>query len=216
MSLDSAMIFAAGFGTRMGSLTKDMPKPMLEIGGRPMIDFCIRLLKQAGIRTLVANTHYLPEKIETHLQDQGVITFREDPILETGGGLRNALSHLRSDAVITMNPDVFWQGRNPVTFLRESWKPSMMGLLMLSGDREKISDFSLEKGYLSRKGPYRYTGLQGIRTDMLHDIKEEVFSLNTYWDHLMDRGPLNGVVYDGTWLDIGTQAALSAARAQFK
>lgn len=214
MTIDTAMIFAAGFGTRMGDLTRDTPKPMLPLAGRPMIDHAIDLLHEAGIDRLVANTHYLPERLEEHLKTRGVTTLRETVILDTGGGLKAALPVLGSGPVITMNPDALWLGANPVTALMTAWKPSMTGLMMLSQSDEDDCDFSLENGEIRRYGPYRYTGLQILRTDRLGEIGEDVFSLNLYWDLLLAAGPFHGTIYAGDWMDIGTRDKLEAANRQ--
>ncbi len=209
---EAAMIFAAGFGTRMGDLTKTTPKPMLEVGGHPMIDHTVALLREAGVKRLVANTHYLPEKLEAHLKSTGVITKRESVILETGGGLRAARETLDSDPVITINPDVLWDGPNPVTSLCQAWKSEMSALLMLAPTGEgEPGDFSLENGQIWRNGPFRYTGLQIIRTSQMDEIEGTVFSLNSYWDLLLAAGPVHGFVYGGKWTDIGTEDALLRA-----
>lgn len=207
------MIFAAGFGTRMGALTRDTPKPMLPLLGRPMIDHAIDLLQEAGINRLVANTHYLPNRIEPHLRSKGVRICREDQILETGGGLRAALPDLGSDPVITMNPDVVWSGANPVVELCNAWHGDMQALLMLipSPEGSEIDDFSLEQGEIERKGPFRYTGLQIIKTDRLGEISDDVFSLNAFWDLLSATGPIHGMIYSGDWMDVGTAQGLRNA-----
>ena len=115
MTPKAAMIFAAGFGTRMGALTRTIPKPMVPLGGRPMIAHAIDLLRDAGIEKIIANTHYLPDQIEPYLKDQGVKVLRETPdILDTGGGLRAALPLLGADPVVTINPDALWLGPNPI------------------------------------------------------------------------------------------------------
>lgn len=209
----AAMIFAAGFGTRMGPLTETTPKPMLPLAGRPMIDHAIDHLKDAGITHLVANTHYLPEKITPHLHSAGVQTNHEDTILETGGGLRAALPLLGTYPVITMNPDVVWKGPNPVSHLLQAWQDNMQALLMLvpSPEARESDDFSLKQGEIARSGPFRYTGLQLLRTDWLSDISDPAFSLNAYWDHLMQRGPIHGTIYPGTWRDVGTADGLNTA-----
>lgn len=216
--MTAAMIFAAGFGTRMGALTRDTPKPMLPLAGRPMIDHAIRHLREAGVATVVANTHHLAHRIEPHLTAHGVTTLHEDPILETGGGLRAALPSLGSGAVITMNPDAAWVGVNPVSILCDAWRDDMQALLMLIPASEALGtswkgDFSLEQGEIVRGGPFIYTGLQMLRTDRLGEIEAEVFSLNAYWDLLAKGGALNGVVYPGAWCDIGTPDGLAAAEA---
>lgn len=209
----AAMIFAAGFGTRMGELTRHMPKPMLSLAGRPLIDYSIDHLRNAGVTTIVANTHYLAERIEPHLETAGIKISNETTILETGGGLSAALPLLGTSPVITVNPDVAWKGQNPVVQLLENWRDDMQALLMLvpSPQGSRTDDFSLEQGEIRRNGGFRYTGLQMIRTDGLASIKDTAFSLNVYWDQLAASGPIHGCVYDGRWLDVGTPQGLYEA-----
>jgi MurNAc alpha-1-phosphate uridylyltransferase len=211
------MIFAAGFGTRMGALTQSLPKPMVPLAGRPMIDHTTDLLRAAGVTKIVANTHYLRDKIEPHLRAKGIVLSPEDPdILDTGGGLKAALPKLNSDVVLTINPDAVWIGKNPVSALLDAWRPDMTALLMLvplsrADTIRETGDFSLEHGEIRRQGPYLYTGAQIIRTNRLSELHDKTFSLNAYWDLLFKTGPLNGVVYQGAWCDIGTPEGLSAA-----
>ena len=213
----AAMIFAAGFGTRMRALTKTMPKPMVPLAGRPMIDHTIDLLRDAGIRRIAANTHYLPDAIEPHLRARGVEVLREAPeILDTGGGLRHALPLLGNGPVITINPDALWLGRNPVLELLNAWQSDMRALLLLvpqntAHGTENSGDFSLEHGEIRRGGPFIYGGAQVIQTDKLDEIESDVFSLNVFWDHLALSGPLNGQSHEGGWCDIGTPEGLAHA-----
>lgn len=212
----SLMIFAAGFGTRMAELTNDLPKPMLPLSGRPMIDHAIDLARKAGVRSIVANTHYLSEIIEPHLIGLGVEFSREEPdILDTGGGLRAAGQRLLSPT-FTMNPDAAWVGGNPLIELTNAWQDHMQALLLLvpSGraqGRDGCGDFSVEGGRLIRGGPLIYTGAQIIRTTGLVDIPSKVFSLNEYWDKLAEAGDLYGTIYSGHWCDIGTPKGLKLA-----
>ena len=212
-----AVIFAAGFGTRMGALTKDTPKPMVPLAGRPMIDYTIDLLKDAGISRIVANTHYLQDKIEPHLMENGIEVSAEQPdILDTGGGLKAARALLDGDVVITINPDALWLGPNPIELLLKAWHPSMQALLMLvplpkAVTTRETGDFSLEHGGIQRKGEFIYTGAQIIRTTDLDRIEQDFFSLNRYWDLLAAKGSLNGIAYDWTWCDIGTPEGLAGA-----
>ncbi len=211
------MIFAAGYGTRMGVLTKDRPKPMVPLAGRPMIDHTIDLLREASVDRIVANTHYLRDQIEPHLEKKGIIVSPEaNDILDTGGGLKSAYALLDSDTVITMNPDAAWLGSNPIQTLLDAWLPDMQALLLLVPLDNAVTsrdsgDFSLKQGEIFRKGSFLYTGAQILRIDRLQQISQSTFSLNQYWDMLTKSAPLNGIVYDGRWCDIGTPDGLSAA-----
>lgn len=222
MTPESAMIFAAGFGTRMRHLTADIPKPMLPLAGRPMIDRSIDMIRAAGIGRIVANTHYLHDAIAPHLAALGVAVNREAPgILETGGGLRAALPLLGDGPVVTVNPDAAWTGPNPVTELLGSWRPGMQALLMLvplarARSPRQEGDFSLEHGEIWRGGPYLYAGAQIIRTERLGEIPGEAFSLNAYWDLLARTGPLHGIVYGGNWCDIGHPEGLAEAEEMLR
>ncbi len=212
----SLMLFAAGFGTRMGELTADTPKPMLPLSGKPMIDHAVALARKADISAIVANTHYLSEEIEPHLDNLGVKSCRERPdILDTGGGLR-AASHLLTSPTFTLNPDAAWLGPNPLTKLSNVWEDHMQALLLLVPadrvrGRDGPGDFSIENGQLKRGGPLVYSGAQIIRTEGLPDIPSKAFSLNLYWDRLAESGGLYGTTYSGHWCDIGTPEGLTLA-----
>ncbi len=216
------MIFAAGFGKRMGRMTESVPKPMLSLAGRPMIDHSIDLAREAGINRIVANTHYLHDRIAPHLLAHDVVVHHEVPdILDTGGGLKSALSDLGSGPALTLNPDAAWTGRNPLTQLLEAWLPDMQALLLLvstetAGRSAECGDFSLESGKIHRKGPYLYTGAQIIRTEKLREIGDPVFSLNRYWDLLAESGPLHGLIHDGGWFDIGHPDGLARAEVMLR
>jgi len=214
---NSAMIFAAGFGTRMGAITKSTPKPMLSLNGRPMIDHAIDLLRAAGLNNIVANTHYHHDRIAPHLKDRNVCVVHESPdILDTGGGLRNALPELGNDPVVAVNSDAVWLGENPISALIDHWNDDMQALLLLvplsraHGTGPK-GDFSLEQGEIKRNGPFRYTGAQIIRPDRLAEISMSAFSLNAYWDLLNKEYPLHGLVYKGDWCEAGDPDGLALA-----
>ena len=218
MSIDlPAMIFAAGFGTRMRHLTRATPKPMVPLGGQPMIAQTINLLREAGVTRIVANVHYLADRMIPFLEERDVLVLREEPeILDTGGGLRAALPYFGAGPVITVNPDALWLGLNPISTLHAAWRPNMKALLMLVDQgsaygTDSEGDFSLEHGEIRRLGPMIYGGAQIICTDHLVDIEDNVFSLNAYWDYLSRTAPLNGVVHQGEWCDIGTPEGLALA-----
>ncbi len=212
-------MFAAGFGTRMRPLTADMPKPMVPVGGRPLIDHALALAKGVASGPIVANLHYKPQMLVDHLMPQGVATIIEAPdILETGGGLRNALPLLGQGPVYTMNTDAIWAGPNPLAALASAWRPDVMdGLLMLiQPDLAKgyagQGDFTLhDDGTLSRGAGMIYGGVQIIKTDMLHDIQETAFSLNLLWDLMLADRTLHGLAYTGRWCDVGHPGGIAQA-----
>lgn len=215
----SAMIFAAGFGTRMGDLTTNSPKPLVPIAGRPMIDYTIDLLRDAGITNIVANAHYLSDQMVSHLARQDVaVSVETDRILDTGGGLRAALPMLGNDPVITINPDAIWLDDNPIPQLLKAWQKPMQALLMLAPYERAFGtdhhgDFSLEDGKIARNGPNLYGGAQIIDTTLLDHISSDVFSLNAYWDRIAKIGRLHGIAYPGRWCDIGSPDGLTTAEA---
>ncbi len=213
------MLFAAGFGTRMGDLTKTRPKPLVPVGGRPLVDYALDVAAGAGVSQIVANTHYLADQVADHLAPKGVLIAHEAPdVLETGGGLRHALPLLQADPVFTLNSDAVWLGRNPLTALAGAWNPETMDALLLLTPTDTAvahkgtGDFELNReGRIRRGQTYTYTGAQIIRTNGLAAIPEKVFSLNLLWDMMIGRGRLYGLVYNGTWCDVGTAAAIKTA-----
>ena len=215
------MIFAAGFGTRMGALTADRPKPMLEVAGRTMIDRAIDIGQEAGCDPILANTHYLAEVIAPVLTARGVAIAHETPrILDTGGGLKAALPRLGGGRIATLNPDVAWSGPNPLGHLLGTPWPERAGALLLLVPAERAlartgsGDFACAPdGRLTRNGSYVFTGAQLIDGAAVLATPGEVFSLNATWTALAAEGRLFGTVYPGRWCDAGSPEGLRAADA---
>jgi len=214
------MLFAAGKGTRMGDLTKDRPKPMIEVAGKPLIDHALQIANAADVGPIVVNLHYLPQLLQVHLSGQGIVFSDEtDGLLETGGGLRKALPLLCSNPVLTMNTDAVWNGPNPIETLKNAWQPQMEALLLLV-KKQNVSghlgagDFGINaEGHLHRAPDLIYTGVQIIRTDVLSEITEDAFSMNLAWDIIAKRNGLFGAVYDGKWCDVGQPSSIPLAEA---
>lgn len=214
------MIFAAGFGTRMGALTRTRPKPLIPVAGRPLIDHARALVRDAGASLIVANTHYLAEKLERHLDGTGVLTHRETPeILDTGGGLKAALPLLApKNAVATLNPDVIWRGPNPLSLAAGHWNPAEMDALLvcvpLSRTRGRTApgDFSLDdEGRLHRGGDFVFGGCQIIAPHVLDQVAGPAFSLNDVWNLIASRQRLFGVRHPGPWADVGHPEGIEIA-----
>lgn len=213
------MIFAAGFGTRMGKLTENTPKPLIKVAGKPLIDHALDLSGLAGIETVVANIHYLPDQMKAHLVPKGVgLSLEADKILETGGGLRAALPLLGKAPVFTLNSDAVWSGKNPLEELADAWNPEKMDALLLLLPREKAlghngeGDFMIDpQGRLTRGPGLVYSGAQIIKTELLDEIPDDVFSLNVLWNLMAASKRLFGTVHDGGWCDVGHPGGIAEA-----
>ena len=218
------MLFAAGFGTRMGALTAHRPKPLIEVSGRALIDHALDHVNEYGPTRSVANLHYLPDQIEAHLSGKDVVFSRESPdILETGGGLRAALPLLGEEPVFTMNTDAVWQGPNPLTFLAKHWNEDQMDALLLCIPKHRASghsgqgDFIVDDNNRAVRGPgLVYSGLQIIKTNLLHDIPQHKFSLNILWDMILSDGQLKVANYPGRWCDVGKPESIALAEDLLK
>lgn len=220
------MLFAAGRGTRMGALTETRPKPLIEVAGRPLIDHALALADAAGTRPIVVNLHYLGDQIARHLVARPVTLSHEPVLLETGGGLRQALPKLGTGPVMTLNADAVWTGANPLQQLAAAWDGDRMDALLLLAPRAQTrghsgrGDFLLDsEGRIRRaegaEAPV-YLGAQILRTEGLAEIGEEVFSLNRLWDNLIARGRAFGVIHQGGWCDVGRPEGIAEAEALLK
>lgn len=218
------MLFAAGLGTRMRHLTADRPKPLVPVAGRPLIDHALDLATAVGAAPIVVNTHYLSAMLETHLAGKGpLISPEPEQILETGGGLKQALPLLGPGPVMTLNPDAVWRGPNPLQLLQRAWDADRMDALLLVQDNAMVqgrsgkADFVVDaKGRLTRAtgtGGVLYLGAQILRTETVASHPDRVFSLNRIWDGMIARGRLFGLRYDGNWCDVGSPEGLAVAEA---
>lgn len=215
-----ALLFAAGKGTRMAPLTDRIPKPLIPVAGKPLLDHAFDLVQSAGCAPIVINTHYLGGMIRAHVAGRDVLISDEAGLLrETGGGLRHALPLLRDTPVVTMNTDAVWRGPNPVTTLAPLWRDKMEALLLLIRKDDVhghlgAGDFDLmENGCLKRGQTLIYTGVQIIRTDRLHAMTEDVFSMNRIWDAMIAAGGVHGAIYQGRWCDVGQPQSIPLAEA---
>jgi N-acetyl-alpha-D-muramate 1-phosphate uridylyltransferase len=218
------MLFAAGFGTRMGALTADRPKPLIPVAGTTLLDHALALAEGAGAASPVINLHYRGAQIEAHCQGRDVRFSREAPvILDTGGGLKAALPMLGDSAVMTLNTDAVWTGENPLLQLAGAWDPSRMDALLLllplagvtghpgSGDFNMAANGRIAWGK-GAGGPV-YLGAQIVKAERVSAIAEPVFSMTRVWDAAMTEGRAYGLIHQGGWCDVGTPAGIALAEA---
>lgn len=228
---ETAMVLAAGQGKRMRPLSATIPKPLVEVGGRALIDHCLDGLAAIGVKRAIVNIHYLADQIEAHLKDRGspkvVISDERDALLETGGGINRALPLLGDGAFLVRNSDSFWlDGVRPnLAWLAGGWDETRMdALLLLASTVRSIGysgrgDFILDKeGRLSRRpertvAPFVYAGAAILSPRLFDDVPEGAFSLNLLFDRAIAAGRLFGVRLDGTWINVETPGAVAAATA---
>ncbi|MFM5906982.1 MAG: nucleotidyltransferase family protein [Novosphingobium sp.] len=224
---ETAMIMAAGKGTRMMPLTKDRPKPLVGVAGQTLLDHVLDHLRKAGVGRIVVNVHYLADQIEAHLArhagDFAVsISDERHLLLDTGGGLVQARDMIEGDPFICVNADNWWVdgAQNALARLAEAWDGGVMDVLMLvvpttrAGNTQGTGDFDLdETGRLSREGekrdrPYVWTGIQMMAKRLIIDPPEKVFSTNVFWSRAIAEGRCYGLVHDGMWFDVGYPEAI--------
>lgn len=224
----TAMVLAAGLGTRMRPLTLTKPKPLLEVGGRTMLDHALDKLVNIGIQRVVVNTFYLPEQIEAHLnarEDVEVVISRESELLDTGGGIKNAREWLGDRPFFALNADLPWLD-GPESSLKRmaaAWNPDTMDQLLLVMRREKArgfngkGDFMMEpSGKLWRKDAplprsHVWISAQIMKPELLEEIHEKSFSNNKIFDLVEARAKLFGLEHDGACFHAGTPQDLAEA-----
>ena len=223
----AAMVFAAGFGTRMGDLTRDRPKPLLPIGNETLLDHTLDQVADAKIDRAVVNLHYRGDQIRAHLEprERPEIAFSDEQpdILETGGGILKALPALGPGPFATVNADTVFLGANPFEILADAWTDDIDALLLLvtigqTLGYSRAGDFFLDTatGVPRRRGdsdaaPFVYAGAQIIRPQAFEDAPSGAFSLNVIWNQLLATGRLRAAVYPDRWVDVGTPEGLELA-----
>ena len=234
MKIEDAMVLAAGLGTRLRPITDTMPKPLVPIAGKPMIDYGLDALADAGVRRAVVNVHHFADQMRTHLANRTtpeiILSDETDRLMNSGGGLAKGLKLLGRGAVLVMNADLFWIGEAPgektnLQRLSEAFDPERMDMLMLCVRLEDTTghngkkDFSMDgEGRLSRYSeedgnPVVYAGAIAMMPALFDDAPDDAFNLNIYFDRAIEKGRLFGLMLEGHWITVGTPDAIGAAEA---
>jgi len=225
------MVLAAGLGVRMRPLTNDLPKALIEVEGRTLLDHAIDRFKEAGIKLVVVNVHYKGEMIIAHLKKRSDVEIRiqdeREKLLDTGGALKKALPHFKGEAFFTYNSDSIWVesiGSNVVRMAKR-WDAREMDCLMLMAPTfnsigyDGKGDFTMDAvGRLTRRqsqrvAPFAWPGVQIIHPRLVERGTGEVFSTNRLWDIAIEEGRLFGIRLDGKWMHIGSPDAKAEAEA---
>jgi MurNAc alpha-1-phosphate uridylyltransferase len=223
------MVLAAGLGQRMRPLTLTLPKPLVRIGGRAMLDHALDRLDEAGIETAVVNVHHLAELVERHLQGRLrpniVISDERALLLETGGGVKKALPLIGPAPFLALNSDSLWvEGkRSNIAGLIAAWDAERMDLLLLLASRETSlgyegrGDFAMDPDGLLRRReegevcPFVYAGVAILKPELFGRTPDGPFSLNLLFDRAIAAGRLHGLPLDGQWLHVGTPDSIPPA-----
>ncbi len=232
MTIKNAMVLAAGLGTRMRPITDTTPKPLVRIAGRPMIDYALDALVEAGAEKIVVNVHHHAEQMIAHLENRRdaeiLISDERSQLMNSGGGLAKGLKLLEPGPVFVMNADLFWIGEqlNAISNLRklaQFFAPARMDMALLCVDMDRTTghngkrDFSLSSdGKLERyndgdQNPVVYAGAIAMDSRLLDDAPPDAFNLNIYFDRAIANGRLFGLSLDGHWITVGTPEAVDEA-----
>jgi MurNAc alpha-1-phosphate uridylyltransferase len=218
---------AAGLGKRMRPLTATRPKPLVEVGGKALLDHVLEKLRVAGVRKIVVNVHYLPEALEAHLDSRAqglevVISDERDLLMETGGGMVKAAPLIDSDPFLALNSDNLWVDgpADTLKLLASQWDGERMDALLLLVPQSSalnhggMGDFHMDReGRIRRKergrvAPFVFTGIQIVSKRLLRNAPEGPFSTNILWDRAIEEGRCFGAVHQGLWFDVGTPGAI--------
>ena len=224
-----AVVLAAGLGTRMQPLTDGRPKALVEVMGRPLIDYAFERLQAADIGPVVVNVHHFADQIEAHLasRDQPKVIFSDEraELLGTGGGIAKALSRLGRAPFYLLNSDSLWlEKTSNLLRLREAFDPARMDALLLlttpaytvgyDGNGDYFMDV---QGKLRRqlasgeKAPFIYAGAAILSPALFEGAPQGAFALTPLFDRAQEQGKLFGLALEGLFLHVGTPAAVAAA-----
>ncbi|GGF28880.1 mannose-1-phosphate guanylyltransferase [Aliidongia dinghuensis] len=225
------MVLAAGRGERLRPLTDTVPKPLVPVLGRPLLDHAIDRLAAFGVQRIVVNVHHLGEQIALHLKSRTapeIVISREKKALETGGGVVHALSLLGPQPFFAVNGDSLWfDGMTPaLDRLAAAFDPARHDVMLLLqrttgavGYEQNRGDFFLDANGLPRRvgageiAPYLYAGVQILSPQLFGDAPAGAFSLNRIYDRALAAGRLGAIVHDGEWYTVTDEAGLEEVRA---
>ncbi len=230
---EAAMVLCAGYGKRMRPLTDHVPKPLVPLAGRTLIDHVLDRLIDLGVTRAVVNVHYLANQLADHLETRSqphiIISDEQETLLDTGGGIVKALPALAADIFLVHNSDSIWLegGQRNLAALAAAFDADRMDCLMLlapaatsigyagHGDFDLQADARIVRRARNASAEFVFAGVSIMRASMLHGRAPLPFSLNAPWDEAIAAGRLYGMPLEGTWMHVGTPDALQEAEEYF-
>lgn len=225
----TAMVLAAGLGLRMRPITETLPKPLVTIAGKTLLDWGLDALAVAGVERAVVNTHHLGGQVERHLRRRDkpriVISDESDELLDSAGGIVKALPLLGAAPFLLVNADTFWiDGETSnIERLALAWDATRMDILLMLAEFDQATghagkaDFVRDGDFLRRakqgEDGQIYAGAAIVDPAVFAGAKAVPHSLNLYFDRAIAAGRLGGLVMDGAWITVGTPDAIPAAEA---
>jgi len=225
----TAMVFAAGLGTRMRPITLETPKPLVKVAGRALIDHCLDRFAENGVERAIVNVHWLADQIEEHLTARRapkiVISDERARLLDQGGAIKRAAPLIGAEPFFLCNTDAFWiEGpRSNLRRLVEAFNPETMdAILLVAASAGAVGvdwpgDFTMDwAGRLTareprRVAPFVYTGVGIIKPQLFDGVADDVFRLAPFFFRAAERGRLYGLRLDGLWLHIGRPETIAEA-----
>jgi N-acetyl-alpha-D-muramate 1-phosphate uridylyltransferase len=235
----SVMVLAAGMGERMRPLTDHLPKPLVRLAGRPLIDHVLDRLATARVQQAVVNAHYCADALMSHLAARTasgahpsiIVSDERGRLLDTGGGVKLALPLLGEDPFLVHNSDSVWledDRNNNLERMIAAWDATLMDVLLMlaptngslgysgSGDFEIAEDGSLTRRKTGERAPYVFAGVSIIQPRLFEESPDGPFSLNTIFDRAIGAKRLFGVIHQGLWMHVGTPVSLHEAEESIR
>lgn len=227
------MVLAAGIGSRMRPLTDHTPKALVAVGGKALVDHVLDRLAEAGVETAVVNVHHFADQMVAHLaartHPRVLIADERAGLLDSGGGIKNALHLLGPEPFFVANIDSLWSGgaTPPLELMKAAWDPERMDMLLLLVPKGQGIGFEGPRGFFmdadgrithssddANPAPFANVGFQIMKPELLADQPDGAFSILPVWWRLQEKGRIFGVVMDAFWMHVGDPAAREAAEAR--
>jgi N-acetyl-alpha-D-muramate 1-phosphate uridylyltransferase len=227
--IKKAMVLAAGYGRRLQPLTDRIPKPLIPVAGKPMIEYALDHLRSAGVPEVVVNVSHLKQQLAAHLaayEGLAIALSEETEPLETGGGLKQALPLLGSEPFFTVNSDIIWMdnGENALERLAQCWDETKMDVLLLTQPRARALGYDRGEdhlfvkpdntlGWSEQEAPYIIAGVGIIHPRVFRVAPEGKFSVKILWHHALAQNRLYCLPHQGPWCQTGTEPDIRKAES---